>query len=402
MLTFKNDGLIPVEGFTTMGINVKVGDGPIGHFGTGLKISIANILRAGGAITIWRGLSPHEFGVIRKTIRGKDFDIVTMNGQELGFTTELGKNWKSWMTMRELESNCRDEGGVSKIGRLEPSEGTTTIHVTEVGVQDAYMNIEDYFICGVPLERIEQGCEFYDKPSKFFFLRGIRVGEFPQVLPFTVNFRHDARHSLTEDRTISEVYVRSHLVNSLLKLKSIQVLEAAFPLEWQEGSYLHELDYDVMYPSLTPEGMEFFKSRYMTSMLSLSHKMTRMLFREGVLIDNGNNDASSPMSGIEEKMVETAIQYLVDLGYPENIIRNKKIIKGATGSNVYAFADRIKHRIVLGQTCFDMGQKFLCTTLHEEMLHLVYNLPDESRAFQDHVLNRLATVMEQYHYDRPL
>src|SRR5690606_21178629 len=118
-----------------LGINVKDGDNPIGHFGTGLKIAIASILRMGGAITIYRGMDRYEFDTIGVVVRGKGFDLVglSINGAEqteLGFTTELGKNWEPWMVMRELESNCRDEAGESVLGHSVPMQDMTTIHVT--------------------------------------------------------------------------------------------------------------------------------------------------------------------------------------------------------------------------------------------------------------------------------
>ena len=40
----------------TLGVSVKVGDSPIGYFGTGLKFALATILRKGGEIVLKRGL----------------------------------------------------------------------------------------------------------------------------------------------------------------------------------------------------------------------------------------------------------------------------------------------------------------------------------------------------------
>lgn len=111
MLIFKNPGLIPEAAITTMGVNAKLIDNPIGQFGTGLKYAIAIILRGGGKINIYRGKKALEFGIKAQTIRDKDFKIVTMNGKPLGFTDQVGLNWKPWMAYRELFSNCRDEGG---------------------------------------------------------------------------------------------------------------------------------------------------------------------------------------------------------------------------------------------------------------------------------------------------
>src|SRR5690606_17354524 len=111
MLIFSNPGLIDETAITTIAVNAKTGNNPIGVFGTGLKYAIAIILRLGGRVTIYRGLKKLEFGIKTKTIRGKEFDIITMNGRQLGFTTHLGHHWQPWMAYRELWSNARDEEG---------------------------------------------------------------------------------------------------------------------------------------------------------------------------------------------------------------------------------------------------------------------------------------------------
>jgi len=115
MLLFENKGLIPEATITTMGVNAKIGDNPIGQFGTGLKYAIAIVLRLGGMITIYRGQKKLEFSLKTEIIRDKKFQIVCMNGRKLGFTDQLGLHWEAWMAYRELASNVKDEGGTVRI-----------------------------------------------------------------------------------------------------------------------------------------------------------------------------------------------------------------------------------------------------------------------------------------------
>ena len=119
MIVFQNKGLIDPMAITTFGLNAKVGDSPIGQFGTGLKYAIAVLLRTGHEITIWRGLEPLRFDVIEHETRGKLFNIVRMNGEKLSFMTNLGPKWELWMAFRELFCNAKDEGDD---GRLEEGE----------------------------------------------------------------------------------------------------------------------------------------------------------------------------------------------------------------------------------------------------------------------------------------
>lgn len=204
MLVFRNKGLIPEAAIMTMGVNAKINDNPIGQFGTGLKYAIAIILRLGGKITIYRGLKKMEFGLKKETIRKQDFNIVTMNGRKLGFTDQLGLNWKPWMAYRELASNVRDEGGwVKHYMRADepgPARNETSIHVdcpeldkTHVERHTLFLNTEPVFT--LPGLEVHSGTD-----NQHIFYRGIRVMELPKKSKYSYNI---TRHvELTEDRTV--------------------------------------------------------------------------------------------------------------------------------------------------------------------------------------------------------
>ena len=124
-VVFTTPGLIPLEAFTTFGVNAKPNStNPFGYFGTGLKYAIAVCLRNGCKVVLWRGDIKYTFYVSTKDFRGKDFDFVRMKKEtrnfaglwassytQLPFTLELGKNWELWQAFRELETNTRDENG---------------------------------------------------------------------------------------------------------------------------------------------------------------------------------------------------------------------------------------------------------------------------------------------------
>lgn len=91
MIIFTNPGVIDPRAATTLGVSVK-GASAFGRFGSGLKFSIATILRGGGTVTLHADRDTYEFGVVNDVIQGQPFDIVTMNGEPLGFTTMLGRD----------------------------------------------------------------------------------------------------------------------------------------------------------------------------------------------------------------------------------------------------------------------------------------------------------------------
>src|SRR5512141_2444774 len=101
MIIFQNEGEIDINTVKTMGVSVKE-EGAIGFFGTGLKFAIATLLRNKQEIVIFSGTERYDVGVKTIQIRGQDFDMVTLNGEQIGFTTQLGKTWEMWMAFREL------------------------------------------------------------------------------------------------------------------------------------------------------------------------------------------------------------------------------------------------------------------------------------------------------------
>lgn len=138
MIVFENAGEIDIDAITTFGVSVKVGENPIGFFGTGLKYAIAVLLRTDHKVSIWSGDRQLRFTTERREVRMKPFDFVLMREGDrltpMGFTTELGKTWKPWMAYRELYCNARDEGGsvysvANPNAATDPRRGQTQIRV---------------------------------------------------------------------------------------------------------------------------------------------------------------------------------------------------------------------------------------------------------------------------------
>src|SRR6185437_6468608 len=110
-VVFENRGEIDPIAIRTFGVSVKESENPIGFFGTGLKYALAILLRTKHRITIQSGERVLHVGTREAVVRGERFDLITLDGEPLGFTTQVGKTWAVWMAYRELYCNARDEGG---------------------------------------------------------------------------------------------------------------------------------------------------------------------------------------------------------------------------------------------------------------------------------------------------
>lgn len=233
MLLFHNPGLLPLEAIRLMGASVKTA-GSFGRFGTGLKYAIATILRGGGSIHIWLGPSELTFSVNRIQLKEHDFDevlLVTAPGTvdeyraELGFTTQLGKDWEPWMALRELACNARDEGGDFKLidaPEVPPCfsarDGETVIVVdwAEMDVA-ARENAAGVFApVEEPLTQLH-GVRVLSGPSDYLYHRGVRVWALPKPSVFTYDIVGPL--DLTEDRTVKYSFVAVATVrNAFLKM----------------------------------------------------------------------------------------------------------------------------------------------------------------------------------------
>lgn len=229
MLIFRNPGLIDILAVTTMGVSVK-NPGSFGYFGTGLKYSIATILRNGGVVTIHRGSEAHVFTSTTRTIRGEPFQFVRRNRQVLGFTTDLGKTWEAWMVLRELGCNARDEGGtfvrVPEWGFEPPADDETVIAVSGWNVlEQAYEDRATIFAEGEPLA-VTDALRVLTGPSDYLYYRGVRVHK----LDKPSWFRYDllAQQTLTEDRTLAHTYGATGAIRAfLLGCEDEELLNAA-------------------------------------------------------------------------------------------------------------------------------------------------------------------------------
>lgn len=251
MLLFANPEEIDSRLITTMGVNVKENDSPIGYFGTGLKFAISGVLRWGGRVSVQTGERKWEFYASEEEIRGKVFEIVYMKeavwqqdewvGQtpdrQLGFTTQLGRDWKPWMVYREFWANARDEKGedTQVVGEMPPPKpGWTQVVIQCDEMMEAHRERYEWLLEGLAPLWADGELEIYSGQSVKGYYHGIAVVELERPSQFTYNLT--GQQQLTEDRTISSWDFGYTVQQQLLEYcKEEEVLEAM--LEPEEDSW---------------------------------------------------------------------------------------------------------------------------------------------------------------------
>lgn len=381
-VSFQNEGLIDPIAITTFGINVKEGDNPIGYFGTGLKYAIAVLLRHECEIEIHAGRERYKFGLQHSVVRGKEFSIITMNNNPTGFTTELGKNWKLWMAFRELYCNTLDESGSIHEGDLEPQEDHTTIVVRGTPLQEVYHNKASIVLESEPLTSTPE-IDIHPGESKYVYYRGVRIHNLDKPSLYTYNIRQTTE--LTEDRTPKwPHYLRLLMARGLMRLEEDHKGIVQHTITASRNHEESNLDFtDAMNPSEAALGVAE-TNRLTEGLNSTIHTL---------LISHNRRLPLEPMelNSIRAQQLERAIRFCKSLGYPvENypIIVTDQLKGGLLG-----LAE--DNKIYLAPKTFDMGTKYVASTILEEYLHLDTGFGDMTRDLQNHLFDIIMSFGER-------
>lgn len=388
MISFQNAGLIDTRCITTIGVSVKESENPIGFFGTGLKYAIAIILRAGGAVTIYRGTEPFVFDTAPAVIRGEEFKIVRMNGAELGFTTHLGAHWKVWQAFREIYCNTQDEGGTCQLGEVAPRRDATTVLVELDEFSECFREIHKY-ILQAPVVSDGPVIAFHAGASCGIFYRSVLVSKADGHMRFAPNITKKV--SLTEDRTLADSFVQI-LAEAILKSP-----DAPFIEDWltsERGSYEHEADLDWTYISPSPTFMDVTR-RLLADTSRPLNKSAMTVFRRH---EKAPEPVACELMAAERAAIKQAIAFCKDLGYavdeyPISVVES--LSEGILGR-----ADRKTRQIHIARRAIQMGDMTLASTLIEEWAHIKHGFNDTTREMQNWLLDSLVNMGRAYLFER--
>ena len=395
-VSFQNPGKIDLQAAMTFGVSAKVCSNPIGFFGTGLKYAIAVILRNGGKISIHDGSKSHSFSLRERIDRtGQTYYSVFMGNTDLRFSVMLGINWTAWQAFRELYSNVKDEGGYATNHALRGRPEHTTIVVSNFPEFDqAFEERGKYFLEG--REPLYRGwyAEVYGGPSAGVYYRGILVHQLPPDAPSQFTYNLVSTVQLTEDRTIKHTHVVPALIGyTWLQCPKTDLLSEA--LTASRGTTEHDLNYGA-YSGVDPSDV------FLDTVLALrrSPEAGKVNRSASDLLAKARpeTDGSEPivLTAAQQAELETALTIL-ESRFPD--VRQVPLIPVSTlGAGVFGLARRGKMYIAL--RCFEAGLIQLVGTIFEEYSHVTKDFQDESRDFQNYLINLVSRlVVEKYDND---
>lgn len=388
MIIFRNRGLIDLAAVRTLGVSVKE-DGAIGYFGTGVKFAIATILRGGGSVTLLRGKDEHRFGIISQEVRGQEFEVVTLDGKELGFTTQLGRDWLPWMAFRELACNALDEGGRyyaerDFVGLVDPDETVFIVHSEEF--EDAYHNRGDIILESKPVYANDH-IEIRHGNSTNVYYRGVRVGPVLRPTFFTYNVLR--KIDLTEDRTLKCPWTVQDILTR--GIAACEREDLIFPaMSCGDGFIEHHFSFR--------EGMkpteQFLKVaaglRGRLDNIAKANPSAMAMARSLSLATLGPQD-SVALHPVERARFDRAAEFLKSVGY--DVHGYPITIVDELGDGVYGLAK--EGRIFISKAAFQKGTKEVASTLLEEYIHLKTGFGDMTRQLQTWLFDELLLQSEK-------
>lgn len=384
MLVFQNPGEIDIRAVTTLGVSVKEGTSPIGYFGTGLKYAIATILRNGGSVQIFSGKTSYAFSVFQTSIRGQEFGLVSMSqdgapAKELGFTTELGRNWTLRNAYRELWSNCRDEqGDIMETPTARPRHGWTSICVT--GLESAHESRKEFLLIDRKLLAQNACIDILDGKSSYVFYRGIAAMKLPVNSAVTYNIIQTC--TLTEDRTFQDIWYVEHLIKNTILALQDELFEQAVATP---ASYEQQLNFTSL-SDITPKLAALEKiiksSPDSLNKTLLSFFLTRPRAKPLSFEEIPLTDAYRIMIGEAHARLDK-LSFFNFTTYPIKLSPN-------LGTDILAQA--IDKTIWLTPAVF-ATQQLLTHAILEEYIHLQTGYGDNTREMQNFLFNQLVTLV---------
>jgi hypothetical protein len=391
-VVFSNDGELDIRAVKTMGMSAKDNPNAIGYFGTGLKYAIAVLLRNKQSITIYSGNNEYRFTSANVDFRGKGFEIVSMNGDELGFTTDLGKNWEMWQAYRELACNATDEGGEVSISSFAPNpqRGKTIIVCEGDKIEQCYEERGTIILEGTPLLK-SCNVAVYHGGTHTVFYKHVKA---LQTLHCLYTYSILSPIELTEDRTIKySFYARGAVMNAVLESHNRDFIKTV--LTAPKGTFEATFDFmDTSEAKSTPS-KEFIEVSGSLASKAEGNASAFAMFRKHVSFTQ-KPAKEARLTDNQKTMFDRAIRFCNSLGY--DVENYPIIITHELGHDVLGLAKEGK--IYINIRSFQRGLRELAATLIEEFIHLDKGLQDESRAMQNYLFERLVDVAaEIYNLD---
>lgn len=413
-IKIQNDGELDIRLVALMGGTTKASDKfKIGEFGTGLKYALAYLLRENILFRIFCGDQEAKIGVELEEIQGQEFNIITINGEKTSITSNMGKDWKAWMIIREIYCNALDEGGeiLETIEAdhmdLKGEPGKTTFYLQNVaGIQHTVENWKKYFVQGaVPMFETGDFAIYANNGTGVrVYKQGVLIKEGSDSTPsvFDYDIKNAKLNELREyvgffSADIASVITRldKKTITYLLENMTEKHFEAGVDLDWSSKEFVQEWKETIGTAKLiTQKSLDSLKSRGVDldkdALLIVPENFYQQLNKQfegiGALRKADKvNEFYEVYDPELEARIKSGLQILEDLGISAPSLT---WVTGVFGDKNVLARIRVDSETVFVNTEILKRSKFdFLATLLEEIEHFHTGFDDCTRAFQQHFIN---------------
>lgn len=438
-ILIQNDGEIEANSFELIGASTKRNQkGKIGFFGSGLKYSIAYMMRNNIDFKIFSGEMELRFSVVLEKLKDQEFERICINGKPTSYTTTMGPTWtEDWFVFREIYCNALDENGCQVIKSTEninPVSGKTRIYIELTDKLrfisenwDKYFSFDreplfvapQIYTCFLAKKDSgyysDQDVSVFEKTDGVLYRRGIRVYANSHLLYDYGVVEAD----INEDRTASQTSALPYMFASLIAglhnenyVKSI-LRTGADDNPCKEYNSLHSCtdvtDFSKEWVKFSEENLLILKElsgRYVQEVTSTKKEVfylpatfARYLKKavpDVIVLGFGKSVGNSGMNDIAKTpkmdfLIKEVVKSLSEMNYsvPYDISAAQFI-----DENILGWADIKNERIYLSDQLFDKGRREIALVIMEETEHIKSRAEDCTRNFQNHIFSSWLTSLE--------
>jgi hypothetical protein len=425
-IKIESTGIIDPKAFSLIGASTKRNDSSkIGFFGSGLKYSIAYLLRNKINFKVFADYEEIHFETVPTNFREQDFEVIHVNGKETSMTTQMGIDWQAWYIIREIYCNALDEGEakINVVSTVQPMEDKTVFYIEINEEFDSIIKEWDlYFSLNRKncLYSNEKGDKVFNpiQGKRIVYRKGIQCcNDYGVRTLFSYDFNEV---EINESRVIkSEYQYKCKLTEFLCGIQDGGIImrliaqictqEAGqvpyeYDMYWANHEYsltwLKAVEDYILVPfenggfwaeeiATAPEKYIIIPTKIINGLSNCFGEKINVI---GGAIHMGGDSFKEvkEMTPRQQSLLDESIEFLkkcdYEITHPIKIVEFQK-------SNVLGRA--YKGEILLSSKLFENGRKQIVACIIEEQEHLVTGFEDKSRAFQSHFINKLVTIYEE-------
>lgn len=436
-ILIQNDGEIETNSFELIGASTKRNEtGKIGFFGSGLKYSIAYMMRNNIDFKVFSGAQELKFTTMPEVLKDQSFDRICINGKPTSYTVTMGPTWKEdWFVLREIYCNAIDEGSCTMVKSTEEihhSEGKTRIFIeltpslTKVIENwDAYFSDErqplfeadNVYTCYLGSEDVSamlsQPIKVYKKTEGVIYRKGIRVHK-DKYLMFDYGCQSV---NINEDRTARNSsglsYGIAHLVSMLedeeyvkMVLRTAQDDDTTTEYaalnhaedKWSNKWVQFSKDNLLVVKEISGKYSEEIGNSRRESFLipSMFARKLKKNVPDAIVLGMGKSigdkfaeevELTPKMNYLLKEVVASLKEMKYEIPYEISVVNFED-------EDTLGAANIKDKKIHIAAKTFDLGRREIALVLMEETEHIVSKKEDETRAFQGHLISEWLKTME--------